>query len=555
MSGGGGTQQTASNPWAPAVPYLQDIMGKGKSLYDSTAPSFTNPAGNFGYNPTTGAVGSIINGTGNLGQLSDTTQAGTGTAINNALTGQPDYTAVQKAIGGANQQQWDDFYNQVVPQLNQRASFLGNPSGAIKDMNSAVTNIARNQSANADQAYLGTYNAAQDRALQAAGLGGQFATGAGAQTLQGVSLYPELATMPQQNLQEYANLLNTTASPYKTVASSIKPGSGQGAANVLGGVISGAGLLGQLFGNGTSGGGSGVVGAIRNYFGGGSSAGGASGIGASGGSLAGVGGTGAGAGITGIGDAGAADIAAAGAQPIGAGLAGAGGADVAGAGAAGAGAGAGETAALGGQVASGAQTAGIVPEYAGYTTIGTDASGGGLAAGGAAEGGSDAAAAGAGSLGAGLAGAAGVAGIAAFGASRQPYDLKAKYWENVTNALTKGVSGNATYDKATPPAMQKYAAQNELYSTLQKAGVGGNLTSSDFGKGGNAIPPNVLALAKQYGMLNADGSLNKGWSVKAPVAPRYTGFGQLVPLSTNTYYDPSMLGASGSQAGPGGRAF
>jgi hypothetical protein len=141
--------------------------------------------------------------------------------------------------------------------------------------------------------------------------------------------------------------------------------------------------------------------------------------------------------------------------------------------------------------------------------------------------------------------------IAAFGASRQPYDLQAKYWTNMANSLTKGVSGNATYDKATPPAMQQYSAKNSLYQMLQQTGGGGNLTSSDFGKGGNAIPPNILALAKQYGMLNADGSLNKNWSAKQPVAASAAnGWG--TRLSTNTYIDPGMGGGLGS---PGGGAY
>ncbi len=143
MAGGGGaTQQTT--PWSAASPYITDIMGKAQGLYGTQAPTY-NPASNFGYKQATNAVGQDLSGT-------------------------PDYTAVNKAIGAANDQQWNQFYQSVVPQLNQRASFLGNPSGAIKDLNSSITNLTQNQNLNAQQAYLGQYDQAKQRQLQAASM-------------------------------------------------------------------------------------------------------------------------------------------------------------------------------------------------------------------------------------------------------------------------------------------------------------------------------------------------------------------------------------------------
>jgi hypothetical protein len=108
------------------------------------------------------------------------------------------------------------------------------------------------------------------------------------------------------------------------------------------------------------------------------------------------------------------------------------------------------------------------------------------------------------------------------------------------------VSGNATYDAQTPAALQEYSARNSLYQSLRSGG-----TTSDFGAKGNQVPDNLRQLAASYGMLNKDGSLNPNWSQPLPVAPRYSAYGALLPASTNTYYDPSLLGQpTGS---PGGK--
>ena len=160
----------------------------------------------------------------------------------------------------------NQFYNQVVPQLNQRASFLGNPSGAIKDLNSAISQIGQNQSLNAQQAYLGQYNLAKQQQQQAAnlvangglqtqsnalGLGnlaGNLSQGSGAQALTAAQLFPSLSTLPQQNLANYANTVANTAGRYGTQNLAIDPGSWQNATNIIGGLTAGAGFLGNLFG-------------------------------------------------------------------------------------------------------------------------------------------------------------------------------------------------------------------------------------------------------------------------------------------------------------------
>lgn len=289
---------TTYNPWATASPYLTDILGQAQGLYNSQAPLYTNPSANFGFGQATGAVGNALGGTTTLGGMASQISpiAGgnissqfanpfgtTGNldatgAIQQELSGTPDYSAVKGALDAADTQQWNQFYNQVVPQLNQRASFLGNPSGAIKDLNSSITQIGQNQNLNAQQAYLGQYNLAkqqqqaasslvangglqgQSNALGLGALGGQLAGQQGAQSLTAAQLFPGISTLPQQNLADYSSIVGNTTGKYGTGSQTTTPGSAQNLTNILGGLTAGAGLLGTLFGSNDSAGGSGVSG-------------------------------------------------------------------------------------------------------------------------------------------------------------------------------------------------------------------------------------------------------------------------------------------------------
>lgn len=268
---GGGSEVTNSTPWAQAQPYLLDLMGKAQGLYGATSPQYANPASNFGYNQTTGALGGAINGTNALGSLSTSLTPGVGSAISSELSGTPDYTAVKNALDAANTQTWNSFNNTEIPQLNQRASFLGNPSGAIKDLNWATSQIGNNMDLNAQQAYLGQYNNALARQANAAALGTNIAQTAGQQSLQGSALYPTLAQMPQQNLADYASLISGTGGKFGSGSVSMNPGSAGTAANVIGGLTAGAGLLGKL--TGATPGTGGLIGQVGSLFGSGSTAG------------------------------------------------------------------------------------------------------------------------------------------------------------------------------------------------------------------------------------------------------------------------------------------
>lgn len=394
----GGSQTTASTPWGPSSPYLLDIMAQAQKQYQQQAPNYANPAGNFNYGNTTGAVGDAISGTTPFGSMASSISPNTTAAIQKQLSGVPDYTAVNGALDAANQQTWNSFNNQELPTLNQNASFLGNPSGSIKDLNWATSQISNNMNLNAQQAYLGEYDKAQTAQANAMGLGANIAQGAGAQSLQGASQYSGLAQLPQSNLADYAGIVSGTGGKFGTATAQNQPGAGQTAANVIGGLTAGAGLVNSLFGTGSSTGG-GAVGAIGSLFGGGVDT-------AAAGAAAGSAASGLGAGAS----AGMANTAA----------------DVAAANSAWLGGGAGASSAAGGAGAAG-------------TAAGT-----GSAAG---------ASAGAAPLGA-LAGGAAAAGLFAapviYGASRNPVDLHASYWSGLESDLqTPHGAGSTPQQQAT----------------------------------------------------------------------------------------------------------
>jgi len=365
MSGGGGTTVQKSDPWSGAQPYLQDVMGQAQQLYRGGGPSyypgqtFVGPtAGQIGgwdtqlnyadqvfggqnapkFGQATDALASNLAGNTSLGSMANTLSPissgalsqsfsnpfGTAggldarSAISGALSGTPDYSAVQGAVGAANQQQFNQLYNDVIPQLNQRASFLGNPSGSIKTLNSTLTNLTNNQNLNAQQAYLGEFNrakSAQENAAQlvsqgglssqqnALGLGGlasNLASGAADAQLRGVSMFPGLVqagsipgqlasqvgdwganfqnqalqdqinrynyyqNLPQQNLQNYAGTVNGFGGLGGTQSSGYNPSGGQKAAGAAGGALAGA-QMGSMFGPwGTAIGG--VLGGAYGYF-------------------------------------------------------------------------------------------------------------------------------------------------------------------------------------------------------------------------------------------------------------------------------------------------
>ncbi len=277
--GSGGTQRTTSSsePWAPAQPYINDVMGRGQRLAQQTptyyeGQTYVGPTDSeaaawrgqnnynqsvFGGQPTinygnvTGAVNNAAAGNNQLGTMSNAMAPAATNAVNSAfnpydiggrfdalgqpmgsvrdpnaqaggvgqysfgtsldasgrapqfgqaggldatgaynrmLSGQPDYQGAQGAVDAANAQVMRQLTDQIVPQLNQQATFSNNMTGGIKGLNAAMPQIAQRMSENAQ----GIYNQERIRALQsqenAAGQvaqGGLQSYGLGLQTAQG----------------------------------------------------------------------------------------------------------------------------------------------------------------------------------------------------------------------------------------------------------------------------------------------------------------------------------------------------------------------------------
>lgn len=365
MSGGGGNTTTVqkSDPPAYAQPFLTDLLqtayrnsqtppaffpgqtflGPTQGQLDAFGQQFDYADSVFGgqaapkFGDATSALRQNLTGTGGLGQLSSqiTPFAGqqltqgfgsplsqssgfdTSAAFNRALSGTPDYAGLQGSIDAANAPILRQFNEEFLPQLNQRAAFLGNPTGGIKALNKVLPQLGQQlgenalratenerQRALAEQTGAAQFltNAGQQNRSQLLGLGqlGQGLAGQVADNqLQGASLFPALAQagqMPgqlsgqfadfgrqfqQQALDDqmarfnyYQNLPNQTLG---NLAGLVFPGAGFGGvqtsqlpggnprAGALGGALAGAGTgaafgpYGALIG--------GAIGGIGGYLG------------------------------------------------------------------------------------------------------------------------------------------------------------------------------------------------------------------------------------------------------------------------------------------------
>lgn len=240
MSGGGGTNTVQnSDPWSGAQPYLRDVMGRGFTYANNPAgfypgPTYLGPTQGqmegfgeqFGYadmvyggaqaprfGEATGALSDAMTGQNQLGQYTgalapfaaqqlrggfasgapafnpsqfqpNIANAGgmdTSAAFSRALSGVPDYGGLQASIDAANAPIMRQFEQDILPGLNQRATFLGNPTGGIKTLNRLLPEIGERMAMNAAT----ITEAERNRALGAQQGAAQYLTGAG---LQGYGL-------------------------------------------------------------------------------------------------------------------------------------------------------------------------------------------------------------------------------------------------------------------------------------------------------------------------------------------------------------------------------
>lgn len=140
------------------------------------APSFNPQAFTPGLNYNPSAITSQL-----------ATGGPTGAAFSRALSGLPDYAGLQGSIDAANAPILRQFNEEFLPGLNQRAAFLGNPTGGIKALNKVLPQLGQQLGENA----LRATELERQRALGEQTQAAQFLTGAGLQgagTLGGLGL-------------------------------------------------------------------------------------------------------------------------------------------------------------------------------------------------------------------------------------------------------------------------------------------------------------------------------------------------------------------------------
>lgn len=226
MSGGGGNTTTVqkSDPPAYIQSFLTDIaqsayrnsqsppafypgptfLGPTQGQLDAYGQQFDYTDSVFGgaqapkFGEATNALSQNLTGTNGLGQLASgvsplatqglqqgfsggptnlSTASGFNTtaAFNRALSGTPDYAGLQGSIDAANAPILRQFNEEFLPQLNQRATFLGNPTGGIKALNKVLPQLGQQLGENA----LRATEAERQRALGEQSQTAQFLTGAG----------------------------------------------------------------------------------------------------------------------------------------------------------------------------------------------------------------------------------------------------------------------------------------------------------------------------------------------------------------------------------------
>lgn len=163
-----------------------DVGGRFDSLQGPTGAvrEATPQAGQIGqYN-----FGTTLDAQGNSPQFGKAGSLDATGVYNRMLSGQPDYQGTQGAIDAANAQVMRQLTDQIVPQLNQQATFSNNMTGGIKGLNAAMPEIAQRMSENAqninNQERIRALDQ-QERAANNIAQGGMQSYGLGLQTAQG----------------------------------------------------------------------------------------------------------------------------------------------------------------------------------------------------------------------------------------------------------------------------------------------------------------------------------------------------------------------------------
>jgi hypothetical protein len=148
------------------------------------APGQSNAAGNIGNY----GFGTSLDAAGNAPTFGVAGGLDARGAYERMLSGTPDYQGVQGAIDAANAPILRQFEEQIMPSLNQKATFTNNSTGGIKALNRVLPEMGERMATNAqnitNQERLRALSS-QEQAANAISQGGFQGYGLGLQTAQG----------------------------------------------------------------------------------------------------------------------------------------------------------------------------------------------------------------------------------------------------------------------------------------------------------------------------------------------------------------------------------
>jgi hypothetical protein len=185
--GGGSTLGGMANTLAPQA---TNALTSGFRAPDTAGisgirtPGMSNAASNIG----TYGFGTTLDANGNAPTFGVAGGLDARGAYAKALEGTPDYAGVQGAIDAANAPILRQFNQQILPQLNQQATFTNNSTGGTKALNRVLPDIGERMANNAQTITNNERLRALDSQQQAANAvtqGGYQGYGLGLQTAQG----------------------------------------------------------------------------------------------------------------------------------------------------------------------------------------------------------------------------------------------------------------------------------------------------------------------------------------------------------------------------------
>lgn len=178
MSGAGNTVNQAFSPYDIGQRFDQ-LQGPQGQISNPNAQA--SQIGQYGFGTTLDAQGRAPQ----FGQAGSLDATG---AYQRMLSGQPDYQGAQGAIDAANAPILRQLNEEIIPGLNQKATFTNNMTGGIKGLNTAIPQIAQRMGENAQNIMNQERIRSLDQQERAAGQvaqGGLQGYGLGLQTAQG----------------------------------------------------------------------------------------------------------------------------------------------------------------------------------------------------------------------------------------------------------------------------------------------------------------------------------------------------------------------------------